>query len=238
MTGFTAGNHDDIKALQDSTPLVFAVVAVLAFGLLLVAFRSLAIPLVSIALNLLSVAAAYGLLTLIFQDGRLQGVLGFVSYGAIVPWVPLFMFVFLFGLSMDYHVFILSRIRELRLGGASTGDAIEGGIARSAGVVTSAAVIMVAVFSILATLSLVQLKMVGVGLGAAVLIDATVVRGVLLPAALALLGERSWYLPRWLGWLPGQPPVLLQVTQPESAAGLPAAGRPAAGRPAAAGGGR
>ena len=120
VTGFTAGNHDDIRALHDSTPLVFAVVAVLAFGLLLVAFRSVAIPLVSIALNLLSVAAAYGLLTLIFQDGRLQGILGYASYGAIVPWVPLFMFVFLFGLSMDYHVFILSRIRELRLGGAST----------------------------------------------------------------------------------------------------------------------
>jgi putative drug exporter of the RND superfamily len=238
VTGFTAGNHDDIKALQDSTPLVFAVVALLAFALLLVAFRSVTIPLVSIALNLLSVAAAYGLLTLIFQDGRLQGVLGFVSYGAIVPWVPLFMFVFLFGLSMDYHVFILSRIRELRLGGASTGDAIEGGIARSAGVVTSAAVIMVAVFSILATLSLVQLKMVGVGLGAAVLIDATVVRGILLPAALALLGERSWYLPRWLGWLPGQPPALAAVTQPESAAGLPSAGLPETGRPAAASSGR
>ncbi len=205
VTGFMAGNHDDIRALHDSTPLVFAVVAALAFGLLLVAFRSVAIPLVSIALNLLSVAAAYGLLTLIFQDGRLQGVLGYASYGAIVPWVPLFMFVFLFGLSMDYHVFILSRIRELRLGGASTVEAIEGGIARSAGVVTSAAVIMVAVFSILATLSLVQLKMIGVGLATAVLLDATVVRGVLLPAALALLGERSWYLPRWLGWLPGTP---------------------------------
>ena len=189
VTGFTAGDHDDIKALHDSTPLVFAVVALLAFVLLLVAFRSMAIPLVSIGLNLLSVAAAYGLLTLIFQDGRLQGVLGYASYGAIVPWVPLFMFVFLFGLSMDYHVFILSRISELRLGGAKTVDAIEGGIARSAGVVTSAAVIMVAVFSILATLSLIQLKMIGVGLAAAVLIDATVVRGVLLPAALALLGD-------------------------------------------------
>ena len=226
MTGFTAGNHDDIKALHDSTPLVFAVVAVLAFGLLLVAFRSVTIPLVSIGLNLLSVAAAYGLLTLIFQDGRLQGVLGYASYGAIVPWVPLFMFVFLFGLSMDYHVFILSRIRELRLGGASTGAAIEGGIARSAGVVTSAAVIMVAVFSILATLSLVQLKMIGVGLATAVLIDATVVRGVLLPAALALLGERSWYLPNWLRWLPGGRPELARVAQPEPVAGRSAAASP------------
>jgi RND superfamily putative drug exporter len=203
VTGATASDHDDIKALHDSTPLVFAVVALLAFGLLLVAFRSVAIPLVSIALNLLSVAGAYGLLTLVFQDGRFEGVLGYAGYGAIVPWVPLFVFVFLFGLSMDYHVFILSRIRELRLRGASTPEAIEGGIARSAGVVTSAAVIMVAVFSILATLSIVQLKMIGIGLAAAVLIDATVVRGILLPAALALLGERSWYLPRSLRWLPG-----------------------------------
>ncbi len=165
---------------------------------LLVAFRSVAIPLVSIGLNLLSAGAAYGLITLIFQDGWLHGLLGFTSYGAIVPWIPLFMFVFLFGLSMDYHVFILSRIRELRSGGASTKDAVVGGISSSAGVVTSAAVIMVAVFSILATLSIIQLKMLGIGLAAAVLIDATVVRGILVPSALALLGERSWSLPRWL----------------------------------------
>jgi putative drug exporter of the RND superfamily len=203
VTGWTASDHDDIKALHDSAPLVFAVVALLAFGLLLVAFRSVAIPVVSIGLNLLSVAGAYGLLTLVFQDGRFTGLLGFSGYGAIVPWVPLFMFVFLFGLSMDYHVFILSRIKELWLRGATTADAVEGGIARSAGVVTSAAVIMVAVFSVLASLSLIQLKMIGVGLAAAVLIDATVVRGILLPAALALLGERSWYLPGWLAWLPG-----------------------------------
>ena len=203
VTGNTAGNYDDIAVLRSRTPLVLAVVAVLAFALLLVAFRSVAIPLVSISLNLLSVGAAYGVITLIFQDGRLQGLLGFTGYGAIVPWIPLFIFVFLFGLSMDYHVFILSRIRELRAAGARTADAVVGGVASSAGVVTSAAVIMVAVFSVFATLSLIQLKMLGVGLAVAVLIDATVVRGVLLPACLALLGERSWYLPRWLGWLPG-----------------------------------
>jgi putative drug exporter of the RND superfamily len=203
VAGQTAGNYDDSTVLRSRTPLVLAVVAVLAFLLLLVAFRSVAIPLVSVGLNLLSVGAAYGLVTLIFQDGRLQGLLGFTSYGAIVPWVPLFMFVFLFGLSMDYHVFILSRIRELRARGAATADAVVGGISISAGVVTSAAVIMVAVFSILATLSLIQLKMLGVGLAVAVLIDATVVRGILVPAALALLGERSWWLPRRLSWLPG-----------------------------------
>ena len=215
VTGWTASDHDDIKALHDSAPLLFGVVALLAFALLLVAFRSIAIPLVSIGLNLLSVAAAFGLLTLVFQDGRFTGVLGYTGYGAIVPWVPLFVFVFLFGLSMDYHVFILSRIRELWLGGAKTADAVEGGIARSAGVVTSAAVIMVAVFSILASLSLIQLKMIGIGLAAAVLIDATVVRGILLPAALALLGERSWYLPRWLAWLPGNPAVRNPAASPE-----------------------
>jgi putative drug exporter of the RND superfamily len=203
VTGTTAGNYDDIAVLRSRTPLVLAVVAILAFALLLVAFRSVAIPLVSISLNLLSVGAAYGLITLIFQDGRLEGLLGFTGYGAIVPWIPLFIFVFLFGLSMDYHVFILSRIRELRAGGARAADAVVGGIASSAGVVTSAAVIMVAVFSIFATLSLIQLKTLGVGLAVAILVDATVVRGILLPACLALLGERSWYLPRWLSWLPG-----------------------------------
>jgi putative drug exporter of the RND superfamily len=198
VTGETASNYDDIAALHSRTPLVLAVVAALAFVLLLLAFRSVAIPLISIGLNLLSVGAAYGLVTLIFQDGRLQGLLGFTSYGAIVPWIPLFIFVFLFGLSMDYHVFILSRIRELHSAGADTREAVVGGIASSAGVVTSAAVIMVAVFSILATLSVIDLKMLGVGLAAAVLIDATVVRGILVPAALALLGERSWRGPGWL----------------------------------------
>ena len=222
VTGNTAENYDDIAVLRSRTPLVLAVVAILAFALLLVAFRSVAIPLVSISLNLLSVGAAFGLITLIFQDGRLEGLLGFTGYGAIVPWVPLFIFVFLFGLSMDYHVFILSRIRELRTGGARTTDAVVGGIASSAGVVTSAAVIMVAVFSIFATLSLIQLKMLGLGLAVAVLIDATVVRGILLPACLALLGERTWYLPRWLAWLPGG----------GAAAGAPVPAGPAHVRPA------
>jgi putative drug exporter of the RND superfamily len=204
VTGDTAQSYDDTGALHSATPVVVAFVVVLAFGLLLVAFRSVAIPLVSIALNLLSVGAAYGLITLIFQDGRLQGLLGYTSFGGIIPWIPLFMFVLLFGLSMDYHVFILSRIRELRSRGESTRDAIVGGISSSAGVVTSAAVIMVAVFSILATLPIVDTKTLGVGLAAAVLIDATVVRGILLPAAMAVLGDRCWYLPRWLSWLPGR----------------------------------
>jgi RND superfamily putative drug exporter len=201
VTGDTAESYDDNAAMHSSTPVVFAFVILLAFILLLVAFRSVTIPLVSIALNLLSVGAAYGLITLIFQDGRLQDLLGYTSFGGIISWVPLFMFVLLFGLSMDYHVFILSRIRELHARGASTRDAVVGGISSSAGVVTSAALIMVAVFSILATLPIVDTKTLGIGLAAAVLIDATVVRGILLPAALSLLAERCWYLPRGLRWL-------------------------------------
>jgi putative drug exporter of the RND superfamily len=194
VAGDTAGITDDIHELKASLPAVFILVAVLAFGLLLAAFRSVAIPLVSIALNLLSVGAAYGLITLIFQDGRLQGPLDYTSFGGIIYWVPLLMFVFLFGISMDYHVFILSRIRERWARGSTAKEAIVSGIAASAGTVTSAALIMVAVFSIFTSLSLIDLKILGVGTAAAILIDATVVRGILLPAALALLGDRAWRL--------------------------------------------
>jgi RND superfamily putative drug exporter len=192
VAGLTAGNHDFDAQLSKTVPWVFAFVLSLAFLLLMTTFRSVYIPALSIGLNLLSVGAAYGLMVFIFQDGHLQGPLGFTAYGGITPWLPLFMFVLLFGLSMDYHVFILSRIRELWLGGAAAKDAVTDGIARSAGVVTSAAVIMVAVFSIFATLSMIEFKVFGVGMAAAVLIDATVVRGVLLPAGLALLGDRAW----------------------------------------------
>jgi putative drug exporter of the RND superfamily len=178
VTGDTASVHDDLQQLDAHLPLVFGVVAALAFLVLILAFRSVPIALTSIGLNLLSVGAAYGVVTLIFQDGRLQGPLDYTAFGAIVWWVPLFMFVFLFGISMDYHVFILSRIRERR--------SITEGIASSAGVVTSAALIMVAVFSVFATMSQIELKTLGLGTAAAILIDATVVRGVLLPAALAL----------------------------------------------------
>jgi uncharacterized membrane protein YdfJ with MMPL/SSD domain len=189
----TAANHDLDSQLGARTPLVFCFILGLAFLLLMAAFRSVAIPAVSICLNLLSVGAAFGVMTWVFQDGHLEGPLGFTAYGGITSWLPLFMFVLLFGLSMDYHVFILSRIRELRLRGASAREAIADGIASSAGVVTSAAAIMVAVFSIFATLSIIEFKVFGVAMAAAVLIDATIVRGVLLPAALALLGERAWW---------------------------------------------
>jgi putative drug exporter of the RND superfamily len=201
VTGSTAVAYDWSAVVRARTPLVLGVVAALAFFVLMAAFSSLLLPLVSIGLNLLSVGAACGLVTLIFQDGHLQGLLGFTSYGAVSQWVPLFTFVLLFGLSMDYHVFILSRIRERWTAGASTPDAVIGGIAGSAGVVTSAAVIMVAVFSIFATLSFVDVKMLGVGLAFAVLLDATVVRGILVPAAMSLLGERCWFMPRRLSWL-------------------------------------
>jgi putative drug exporter of the RND superfamily len=194
VSGDTAGLADDIHQLHANLPLVFGVVAVLAFGLLLAAFRSVAVPLVSIALNLLSVGAAYGIVTLIFQDGRLQGPLDYTSFGGIIYWVPLMMFVFLFGISMDYHVFILSRVRERWARGSSPKEAIVGGIASSSGTVTSAALIMVALFSIFTTLPLIDLKILGVGTAAAILIDATLVRGILLPAALALLGNRAWKL--------------------------------------------
>lgn len=176
---------------------------VLAFVLLAAAFRSLVIPIVSIVLNLLSIGAAYGVLTLVFQDGHLSSLLDFRSYGAVVSWLPLFMFVTLFGLSMDYHVFILSRVREYRGRGLSTKQAVVEGITKSAGVVTSAAAVMIAVFSVFATLSAIDFKMVGVGLATAVLIDATIVRGVLLPAALTMFGDATWKMPRALRLLPG-----------------------------------
>ncbi len=208
VAGLTAGNHDFDAQLSKTVPWVFVFVLGLAFLLLMTTFRSVYIPALSIGLNLLSVGAAYGLMVLIFQDGHLQGPLGFTAYGGITPWLPLFMFVLLFGLSMDYHVFILSRIRELWRGGATAKDAVTDGIARSAGVVTSAAVIMVAVFSIFATLSVIEFKVFGVAMAAAVLLDATVVRGVLLPAGLTLLGDRAWSTRRARQVAPGVDKVL------------------------------
>ena len=202
VTGMTAGSKDFNDLLKSNAPIVFAFVLSLAFLLLLVTFRSLVIPIKAIVLNLLSVGAAYGALVWIFQDGHGEKLLGFQSNGAITSWLPLFLFVILFGLSMDYHVFILSRVREAVDRGMKTGDAVAHGIKSTAGVVTSAAVVMVGVFSIFATLSLLEFKQMGVGLAVAVLIDATVIRGVLLPASMKLLGDWNWYLPHWLGWLP------------------------------------
>jgi uncharacterized membrane protein YdfJ with MMPL/SSD domain len=202
VTGETAANQDFNTLLGIRMPIVFAFVLGLAFLLLLVTFRSIVIPIKSIALNLLSVGASYGILVLVFQHRWAQGILGFHSNGGIASWVPLFLFVLLFGLSMDYHVFILSRVREYVLAGTPTEEAVSRAIRRTAGTVTAAAIVMVAVFSIFATLSQLDLKQAGFGLAVAILIDATLIRGVLLPAAMTLLGERNWYLPRRLEWLP------------------------------------
>jgi uncharacterized membrane protein YdfJ with MMPL/SSD domain len=202
VTGLTAEWKDTQDQMKSKLPLVVGFVLLFAFSLMLVAFRSIVVAIKAIVLNLLSVAAAFGVLVLVFQHGFGKSLLGFSSTAGIAPVVPLLLFVILFGLSMDYHVFIISRIRETFDRGATMDDAIAHGIKSTAGVVTSAAIVMVAVFSIFATLSMLMFKQFGVGLAAAILIDATIVRGVLLPATMKLLGERNWYLPRWLEWLP------------------------------------
>jgi uncharacterized membrane protein YdfJ with MMPL/SSD domain len=202
VTGMTAGSKDFNDLMKSRWPIVFGFVLSLAFILLLMTFRSIVIPIKAIVLNLLSVGAAYGVLTWVFQDGHGEKLLGFESTGSITSWLPMFLFVILFGLSMDYHVFILSRIREAFDRGMETEDAVAHGIRTTAGTVTSAAIVMVAVFGIFATLSYLDFKMMGVGLATAILIDATLVRAVLLPATMKLLGDWNWYLPRWLEWLP------------------------------------
>lgn len=202
ITGQVAGSHDFNAQLGGAVVPVFAFVVIFAFLLMLLSFRSLTVAITSIVLNLLSVGAAYGILVAVFQHGWGASLVGAEGVGAIITWLPLFLFVILFGLSMDYHVFVVSRIREARMRGRTTRDAIQHGVVTTAGVVTSAAVIMVAVFAIFGTLSMQSMKQMGVGLAAAVLIDATIIRGVLLPAVMALLGERNWYLPKWLHRLP------------------------------------
>ncbi len=198
----TARTRDFTDGLSAHAPLVFAFVLAAAFLLLLITFRSIVIPLKAITLNLLSVGAAYGVLVLVFQEGWGEGLLGFHSNGAVVAWLPLFLFVILFGLSMDYHVFILTRVREAYDGGMCTQDAVSHAVKTTAGVVTSAAIVMVGVFAIFGTLSSLPLKEMGVGLAVAVFLDATIIRGVLLPASMKLLGDWNWWLPRSLGWLP------------------------------------
>ncbi|MFE7931621.1 MMPL family transporter [Streptomyces sp. NPDC057456] len=220
ITGQVAGSKDFNDQLGGAVAPVFAFVVVFAFLLMLLSFRSLTVAITSIVLNLLSVGAAYGILVAVFQHGWGASLVGAEGVGAIVTWLPLFLFVILFGLSMDYHVFVVSRIREARMRGRSTNEAIKHGVVTTAGVVTSAAVIMVAVFAIFGTLSMQSMKQMGVGLAAAVLIDATIIRGVLLPAVMALLGERNWYLPKWLHWLPDfthdeSPEAVAPVTRDE-----------------------
>jgi RND superfamily putative drug exporter len=202
VTGETAFTEDFNRQMRQALPWVFAFVLGFAFVLLLVSFRSVVVALKAIVLNLLSVAAAYGVTVLVFQHGWGKELLGFEFTGGVVAFLPAFLFVLLFGLSMDYHVFILSRVREELDRGLSTDAAVLHGIKTTAGVVTSAAIVMVLVFSVFGTLDILFLKQFGVALAAAILIDATIVRALLLPATMTLLGEWNWYLPRWLEWLP------------------------------------
>jgi uncharacterized membrane protein YdfJ with MMPL/SSD domain len=202
VTGMTAADADWSAGMKKSVPLVFGFVLLFAFLLMLISFRSIVVALKAIVLNLLSVAAAYGVLVATFQWGWGENLLDFKSNGGITPWLPMFLFVILFGLSMDYHVFILSRVREAYDRGMKSDDAVVYGIKSTAGVVTSAAIVMVVTFSVFALLPIIDFKEMGIGLAAAVLIDATLIRGVLLPATMKLLGDYNWYLPRWLQWLP------------------------------------
>ena len=202
VSGDAASSKDFASQLTSRLPLIFAFVFGLAFLLMLVTFRSIVIPIKAIILNLFSIGAAYGILVLVFQKGYGESLIGFTSIGGVTNWLPLFLFVVLFGLSMDYHVFILSRVRELHDRGMPTDEAVRQGIASTAGTVTSAAVVMVGVFAVFITLSFLDFKELGLGLAVAVLIDATIIRGVLLPASMTLLGDWNWYLPSWLEWLP------------------------------------
>jgi RND superfamily putative drug exporter len=202
VTGTTAQSRDFNEQMETAAPIVFAFVLLLAFLLMLVTFRSIVIPIKTVLLNLLSVGAAYGILVLVFQHGWGKELLGFEFTGGIDPFLPILLFVILFGLSMDYHVFILSRVREGYDAGMSTEAAVSHGIKTTAGVVTSAAIVMVFVFSVFGALQAMIFKQFGVGLASAILIDATIVRAILLPATMKLLGDWNWYLPRWLEWMP------------------------------------
>jgi uncharacterized membrane protein YdfJ with MMPL/SSD domain len=202
VSGDAASSEDFASQLSSRLPLIFAFVFGLAFLLLLVTFRSIVIPIKAILLNLLSIGAAYGVLVLVFQNGNLESLLGYSSNGGVTNWLPLFLFVVLFGLSMDYHVFILSRVKELYDRGMSTDRAVQQGISTTAGTVTSAAFVMVGVFLVFVTLEFIDFKQLGLGLAVAVLIDATIIRGILLPASMKVLGDWNWYLPSWLEWIP------------------------------------
>ena len=200
--GDTADNVDFIDAMNAWLPLVFAYVLGLSFVLLTIVFRSIVVAATSIALNLLSVGAAYGLVILVFLHGYGNGLLGFQRVNAIEAWVPLFLFSVLFGLSMDYQVFLLSRIKERYDRSGSTTEAVTHAVSSTARLITGAALIIVAVFGGFAMGDLVMFQQMGFGVAVALLIDATIIRSVLLPAAMRLLGKWNWYLPGWLEWLP------------------------------------
>ena len=211
VTGETADSVDFRDRMIDSAPYVFVFVMGLSFLLLLVMFRSLIIPLKAIILNLLSVAAVYGVLVAVFQWGWGIEILGSEETGIIKSWLPLFLFGILFGLSMDYHMLLLNRIKETYDQGLSNEEAVSAGIRLTAGQITSAAAIMVAVFLSFATSRILGLQQLGLGLAVAVFIDATVIRVILLPATMKLLGDWNWYLPRWLRWIPSVSPEGVRV---------------------------
>ena len=202
VTGFTAASVDVTDQMNGSIPYVFAFVLGLALLLLVVMFRSVVIPFKAIALNLLSVGAAYGVMVLVFQQGWGIGLLGMETTGVISPWLPVFIFALLFGLSMDYHMLLLSRIKELHDQGLSNEESVSQGIKLTATQITSAAAVMVGVFAAFTLGRQIEIKQMGLGLAVAVLIDATLIRSVLLPASMKLLGDTNWYLPSWLEWLP------------------------------------
>jgi RND superfamily putative drug exporter len=222
--GETASSDDYFELVRQYTPIIFAFVLGLSFLVLLVVFRSIVVPIKALIMNLLSVGAAYGLLVLVFQEGVGASLLGFTQVDRIEAWVPLFLFAVLFGLSMDYHVFLLSRIRERYDQTGDNRESIAFGVRSTASIITGAALIMVAVFAGFAMGDLVMFQQMGFGLAIAVLIDATIVRTVLVPASMVLLGDANWYLPHWLAWLPDM--RLEQNGQPEP----PALGSQVAGR--------
>jgi uncharacterized membrane protein YdfJ with MMPL/SSD domain len=209
---------DGNEIFTGGTPLVLAFVLGLSFLLLLVAFRSIVIPATAIALNLLSTGAAYGIMTLVFQDGWFARTLGITPGPVIESFVPLFVFTIVYGLSMDYHFFILTRIKEGRDRGLDSRAAVSNGIAATAGTITSAAAIMVVVFSVFVTMKFAMIQQLGLGLAVAVFVDATIIRSILLPATMRLLGDWNWYLPSFLGWLPR---VTVEA-EPEAEAAPPA----------------
>ena len=200
--GVTAEATDFYGIVDVYTPIVFAFVLGLSFILLMLVFRSIAIPIKAIIMNLLSVGATYGLLVLVFQKGVGTDLLGFQRAEVIDAWIPLFLFTILFGLSMDYHVFLLSRIRERYDQTGNNAQAVAYGLRSTGGMITGAALIMVAVFGGFAAGETIVNQQVGFGLAVAVFLDATLVRSVLVPASMEVLGARNWYLPSWLGWLP------------------------------------
>jgi uncharacterized membrane protein YdfJ with MMPL/SSD domain len=219
--GDTADNVDYIDAMNSWLPPVFVFVLGLSFILLTIAFRSIVVAATSMALNLLSVGAAYGLVVLVFLHGIGSGLFGFQRVDAIDAWVPLFLFSVLFGLSMDYQVFLLSRIKERYDMSGSTREAVEWGVSSTARLITGAALIIVAVFSGFAMGDLVMFQQMGFGIAVALLIDATIIRSVLLPAAMVLLGKWNWYLPTWLEWLPH---IQIEAERREEHVALPSPG--------------